>query len=134
MKARAYKVFDRTTLMRVAGWIAQMLVSEERPILIEVTDFKERKTRQQEKLYHAILGDVAQQVEVDGKRFSALAWKEYFVRKYVGTEDVVLPTGEIIHQRKSTTDLSAEDYSELIDKTLGELAMEYGYLPQEMAA
>lgn len=133
MKSRSFKIHDRFTLQRVSGLLSQMLVSEEKPLLIEVADYKEPKTRQQEKLFHSMLGDAAEQVVVEGRKFSALAWKEYFVRKFIGTEDVTLPTGEIITQRKSTTSLTVEEYSTLIDQTMAELASEHGYLA-EMAA
>jgi predicted HicB family RNase H-like nuclease len=70
----------------------------------------------------------------NGRRFSVDAWKEHFVRKYVGTRELILPTGEIITQRKSTTELNVEEYSALIDKTLAELAVDHGFMSGEMAA
>lgn len=134
MKARSYRIHDRGMLMRVASLLSQMLVSEDKPLLVEISEKKDPKTRQQEKLFHAILGDAAEQVFVNGQTFSAKAWKEHFAEKYIGTEELRLPTGEIRTMRKSTTDLNVEEYSALIDQTLAELAREFGYLPQEMAA
>lgn len=121
-------------LMRVAGLLSQMLVSEDKPLLVEISDKKDPKTRQQEKLFHAILGEAAEQVFVEGQTFSEKAWKEYFAEKYIGTEELRLPTGEIKVVRKSTKDLNVEEYSVLIDKTLAELASEHGFMSGEMAA
>lgn len=134
MKARSFKVYERGQLMKACSLISSLLVSEEHPLLIEVADFKEPKTRQQEKLYHAILGDVAEQVAVGGLKFAPEAWKEHYCRKFLPLVEVVLPTGEIIQRRTSTTKLNIEEYSELIDKTLADLASEFGYLPEELAA
>lgn len=121
-------------LKQLAVELSKMAPSEEHPMLVEVCDFKERKTRQQEKFYHAMLGEAAEQIEVEGRKFSAPVWKAYFVRKYVGTKEVILPDGEIIQERKSTVDLTVEEYAELIDKTSAELATEYGWSPAEAQA
>ena len=134
MKARSFRIFDRALLMRVASLISQMLVSEEKPLMIEISDFKEKKTRAQEKLFHAILGDAAECVEVEGKRFTKPVWKEYYASKFLPLEEMVMPDGEIRQRRKSTSDLNVGEYSELIDKTLADLATEFGYLPEAMAA
>lgn len=133
MKARSFRIYDRGMLMRVASEMTKLMPSEEHPLLVEVCDFKERKTRQQEKCFHAILGEVAEQVRVEGRLFTAPTWKTHFVRKYVGTNEVILPDGEIIQERKSTVDLTVEEYTNLIDKTLAELAMDYGWAQQEVA-
>ncbi len=133
MKARSFRIFDRAALHRVSGLLSQMLVSEEHPLLIEVSAYKEKKTRSQENLFHGILEDVAANLEVDGKRFSKTAWKEHYARKFLPLHDVTLPTGEIIQQRQSTKDLNVGEYSELIDKTLSDLASEFGYLAEMVA-
>lgn len=130
MKPRTFKIQDRATLMRVSGMLSQMLVSEEKPLLVEVSDYKAPKTRAQEKLFHAILNDVADTIEVEGKKFSLESWKEYFARKYLGTVEIVMPDGEIVTRRRSTAEANVAEYNEMIDKTLMELAQEFGYLAE----
>lgn len=134
MKPRAFRCFDRASLMRVSGLLSQMLVSEEKPLLIEVSPYSEARTNAQNRLLHAILRDVADQVEVDGRRFNAETWKEHFRRTYLGTEEITLPGGEIFTQGKSTTKATVGEMSEAIDRFLAELASEHGYLPEALAA
>jgi len=42
---------------------------------LDITVAKESKTRAQEQRYHAMMNDIAKQVEFDGKKFSAKVWK-----------------------------------------------------------
>lgn len=133
MKARSFKVHDRGTLMRVAGALSQMIVSEEHPLLIEVSAYSEQRTNSQNRLLHAILRDVAENLVVDGRRFDSESWKELFRRKFIGTEEVHLPGGERIERGISTTTLDVGQMSEAIDLFLAWLASEHGYLA-EMAA
>lgn len=133
MKPRAFKVFDRGTLIRVASMLSSMLVSEAKPILIEVSPYSEQRTSSQNRLLHAILRDVADSIEVNGQRFSAEAWKEQFRRLCIGTEEITLPSGEIVERGISTTKLSVGEMHEAIEKFQSWLASEFGYLA-EMAA
>lgn len=134
MKPRAFRIFDRAALLRVAGLLSQMLVSEDKPLLIEVSPYSEARTNAQNRLLHAILRDVAEQIEVNGRRFSADVWKEHFRRTYLGTEEITLPSGELVTQGKSTTKATVGEMSEAIDGFMADLASEYGYLPEAMAA
>jgi hypothetical protein len=134
MKARAYRIHDRAMLLRTCSALSSLLVSEEHPVLIEVSDYAEQRTVAQNRLLHAILRDVAEQVEVDGKRFSADAWKEELRRRFIGTEEIELPSGERIERGISTTTLTVGQMTEVIDRFSAWLASEFGYLPEEMAA
>lgn len=134
MKPRMYRIHDRAMLMRVSGLLSQMLVSEERPLMVEVSDYTEQRSSAQNRLLHAILRDVSENVEVDGKRFSADAWKEEFRRRFIGTEEVLLPSGERIERGISTTTLDRGGMSEAIDQFHAWLAGEFGYMPEAIAA
>lgn len=133
MKARSFKVYDRVMLMRVAGMLSQMIIPAGKPLLIEVCDYKAPKTRAQEKLFHSVLGDVAEQVEVRGRKFSLESWKEYFARKYLGVVEIVMPDGEIVTRRRSTAEANVEEYNVMIDNTLAELARDFDYLAEMVA-
>jgi len=130
MEARSFKIRDRAMLMRVASMLSKMLVSEERPLLVEISDWKAPKTEAQRNTFHSFLRDVAENLLVDGRKFSLEAWKEHFVSKYLGEVEIVLPTGEIRKRRMSTEEANVEQYSKLIDGTLNELAEDYGYLAE----
>lgn len=134
MKPRAFRIFDKHALHRICGLLAQMLVSEERPILVEVSDYQEQRTSAQNKLLHAIFREVAENVIVEGKHFSSEAWKEFFRRRFIGTEEILLPGGERVERGISTTTLNVGQCAEAIDRFYALLAAEHGYLPEELAA
>lgn len=134
MQPRSFRIYDRGMLQRACSLLSQMLVSEERPLLIEVAEYAEQRTSAQNRLLHALLRDVADSIEVEGKRFNAEAWKETFRRRCIGTEELVLPTGERIERGISTTTLTVEQMGIALDQFQAWLASEFGYLPQELVA
>lgn len=133
MRPREFRVYDQATLTRVSGLLARLQVSEKRPLLISVSPYSEQRTVAQNRLLHAILRDVADSVEVDGKRFSQEAWKELFRRRFIGTEEIVLPRGERIERGISTTTLDVGQMAEAITQFEAWLASEFGYLAEAMA-
>lgn len=134
MQPRSFRIYDRGMLQRTCSLLSQMLVSEEKPLLIEVAEYAEQRTSAQNRLLHALLRDVADSIEVEGKRFSADAWKETFRRRCIGTEELVLPTGERIERGISTTTLTVEQMGIALDQFQAWLASEFGYLPAELVA
>lgn len=133
MEPRSFRIETREALMRVASMLSKMIVSAEKPLLVEVSDWKAPKTRAQEKLFHSILGDVAENLEVRGRKFSLESWKEYFARKYLGVVEIVMPDGEIVTRRRSTAEANVGEYNRMIDSTLAELAADYGYMSEAAA-
>jgi hypothetical protein len=133
IKARSFRVHHRAELLRVASLLSSMLVSEEKPLLVEVSPYSEQRTSAQNRFLHALLRDIAEQIEVDGRRFSAEAWKEQFRRQFIGTEEVELPRGGRIERGISTTTLDVGQMSEALDRFQSWLASEFGYLPEAVA-
>lgn len=134
MKSRCFRIFDRGMLLRVSSLLADMLVSEQTPLLIEISDYSEQRTNAQNRLLHALLRDVSESVRVNGLTFSADAWKEMFRRKFIGTEEITLPSGERIERGISTTTLNVGQMASAITGFESWLAQEFGYLPEEIAA
>lgn len=130
MTPRQYHVQDRSQLKRLAAMLGSLEING--PLLVELSDYRAPKTRSQENMLHSIFTDAAQTLEVNGQRFSAEAWKELVVSELIGTEDVVLPDGEVRKRRRSTTKLNVAEYTELIDRTYQYLAEHFNYLPTEV--
>lgn len=83
-----------------------------RPLAVTVTQYKEKRSQEQNKRYWAILGEIAERVNMNGKVFSAESWHEYFRRYFIGCDE--LPDGGVIGI--STTTLSVEEFSEYMEK------------------
>lgn len=99
--------------------------AQEKPLVVEVHEYKERRTVSQNKRYWAILGEIAEAARVVGKQFSAEAWHEHFKRKYIGQEDT--PDGGTVGI--STTTLNVQDFGDYMTKieqyAVSELGVEF---------
>lgn len=97
-----------------------------KPLVVVVTEHKGRRTGAQNRALHAMFSSIAEHAWIDGRQFSAEAWKELLVRELAGTEDLILPTGEIVQRRRSTADMDVVELSELLDKVAHYAVTELG--------
>jgi hypothetical protein len=67
------------------------MADTQQPLAVTVTQHKEKRTRDQNKRYWAILNEIADQAWVNGKQYSADAWHEHFKQQLIGAEE--LPNG-----------------------------------------
>lgn len=113
---------NRTFVLRdesvVAGMLAfvranwQRMAADSRPLSVVVTEYKARRNGEQNRLYWALLREIAQSAWVDGKQFSDEAWHCYFRARFIGYEDG--PSG--VQAPISTTTLSVAEFSVYIDR------------------
>lgn len=131
-RAREFRIHDRAQLQRVASLLAQMMVSEERPLAVSVAPYSAQRTNAQNRFLHSLLRDVSENVEVNGKRFSPQSWKEWFRQRYIGAEEIELPDGRRIERGISTTTLNVGQMAEAITQFESYLASEHGYMAEEV--
>lgn len=93
-----------------ANWEA--LAQAGKPLAVTVTEYKSKRSLEQNKRYWALLNEIAEQAYVGGQQFSAEAWHEHFKRKYIGCED--LPGGGQIGI--STTSLAVSEFADYMTK------------------
>jgi hypothetical protein len=132
IQAREFRVDGKEKLHRVCALLARLQVSEKHPVLISVAPYSGQRTLAQNKLLHAMLRDLADNLTVNGRRFSQEAWKELFRQRFIGTEEIELPTGERIERGISTTTLNMAQMAEALTQFQAWLASEHGYLAEEM--
>jgi hypothetical protein len=103
-----------------------------RKLILKVVDYEEEKTAQQRKFYHSyILGAIAQQASVEGRKYPMPVWKNYMREKYLGDEVVEITnpmTGVITKQavRVSTESLGVRGYNKLIEQVTAFAVTELG--------
>ena len=87
------------------------------------------KSREQEKLYHALIGEIAGQIRTYGKQYGEDVWKALLVDQFAKERELmgeplrkpgtVVPamdgTGRMVTVRPSTIDFSKEEGSAFID-------------------
>lgn len=82
------------------------------PLRIIVTTAETRRNNEQNKRYWGhVLKTISDQAWVDGKRYTADTWHEFFARKFGVCDDVTLPGGEVISRRRSTTEMTVSEFT-----------------------
>lgn len=103
-----------------------------KPLRVIVTEDERKRNAEQNRFYWGVvLAAIAEQAWVDGRRFDKDTWHEYFARRHGVCEDVVLPTGEIVTRRKSTTQMTVGEFSEYLNRVQAEAAQELGVVFEE---
>lgn len=69
-----------------------------------------------------VLSQIAEQASIDGKKFSAEAWHEFFKRKFIGVEE--LPNGQVIG--KSSAKLGKKRFADFCTECEAYAATELG--------
>lgn len=108
------------------------VLHERRWRLIFGEDTSDITVKQRGFLHAAVFPQIAQQVSIDGTRYTAKVWKEYFRAMFLGSrwESMRLPGQKRATPRKvriSTEDLpSPKAYAEYIDQVIAHATTEFG--------
>jgi hypothetical protein len=86
------------------------------PLAVLVTEARSQRTLSQNAYERSIMHELAEKAWVDGKQFSHESWHEMMARMFGTVEDLTLPNGDVIQRRRSTTEMSVEDFKEFIEK------------------
>lgn len=106
---------------------AQACNDSRKPLRVIITqDEKKRNTEQNRYYWGPVLTTIAEQAWVEGRQYSKDVWHEFFARRFGVCEDVILPDGEIVSRRKSTTDMGVGEFSAYTQAVQAYAATELG--------
>jgi len=118
------------------GWpsVAAFLKSNARSVWergkflrIIITEEESKRTSEANRFYWGVvLTQIADNAWLNGRQYSKDVWHEYLAQSYLPKEEMVLPDGEIIQRRKSTTELTVAEFAEYIEKCRAYAAVELG--------
>lgn len=100
------------------------MAAQGKPLAVTVAEHKDTRHTQQNRLYWALLRQVANQAMVDGRRYSDEVWHEQFKRVLLGLVD--LPGGA--KAGESTTKLNVSEFAEYVNKVTAYAATELGVI------
>jgi hypothetical protein len=86
------------------------MAADKKPLVVTVSEYKAKRSLEQNKYYWALLNQVAGEAWINGKQFSAEAWHELFKRQFIGMEE--LPNGD--KSSMSSTSLSVGEFADYI--------------------
>lgn len=81
------------------------------PLVVSVDAYVAKRSLQANARYWAMLDDIAEQAEIDGKRFSREAWHTYFREQYAPKEDG--PAGLVA---MSTAQMNKETFNTYVQR------------------
>lgn len=98
-----------------------------RPLRVIVTEDEKKRNSEQNRFYWAaVITPISEQAWVDGRRFDKDTWHEYFARRHGVCEDIVLPGGEIVTRRKSTSQMTVGEFSDYIAAVQADASTDLG--------
>lgn len=83
-----------------------------KPLVVMVSEYKAKRSAEQNARYWALLGEIADGAWVNGRQFSDDVWHEFFRREFIGKED--LPDGREVGL--TTTKLSVAEFSDYMTR------------------
>lgn len=86
------------------------------PIRVIVTTGGEKRNTEQNKRLWKLYEKVSEQAWVNGQQYSKDIWHEYSANLYMPKVEFILPSGEIVSRRKSTSELTVKEFSEYMNK------------------
>lgn len=113
----------RTRMLRAfieSNWLA--FAQEGRPLAVTVEEYKAKRSGAQNRLYWALLRQIAEQAWVDGKQYADDIWHAFFAGRFIGWNE--LPGGG--RTPISTTTLDVASFTEYIDRIQAYAATELG--------
>lgn len=81
------------------------------PLVVSVDAYAAKRSTQANARYWALLDDISEQAEIDGKRFSREAWHTYFREQYAPQEDG--PAGLVA---MSTAQMNKETFNNYVQR------------------
>lgn len=97
-----------------------------KPLAVTVSEFKSKRTLEQNSLLHVYLTQISENARVNGQRYDIDQWKEYYRRRYIGLEEIDLPDGTRIERGMSTTGLDIGKFANFLTAIEAHAATELG--------
>lgn len=106
---------------------AKACIERGRPLRVIVTTDEKKRNAEQNRFYWGlVLTTIAEQSWVEGRQFDKDVWHEHLARKFGVCDEVVLPDGEIVMRRKSTTQMTVGEFSDYLTRVQAYAATELG--------
>lgn len=84
-----------------------------------------KRSNAQNKLYWALLHEIADKLKPSNQTYSTDSWHLYFKQRFLGMDDTRLPNGKVIAQPVSTVNLDKAEMNDYITK-VEKFAAEHG--------
>jgi DNA-binding NarL/FixJ family response regulator len=104
------------TLSDDRSQVMQMIARAPSGYVVEIK--KPSRSLEQNARYWVAIQEIAEQISVEGQKYTPQVWHRYFKERYLPGRIVELPYGQITEAEPSTTDLTLDEFSEYIERVL----------------
>jgi len=88
-----------------------------KPVEVEIRPFRRQRSKAQNRLFHAWMQEIARfYADHHGDWYSPEVWKEFMKRKFLGEKVVELAGEEIVVATRGTSDLTVDEFAEMLDR------------------
>lgn len=101
--------------------VAGPAAAANRPVVVEISEYDEKRSSDQNRLLWQVLTDISEQVVVDGRRFTKEGWYGHYLELFAPKEDSprgLVPVG--------SSQMKKRQCAEFITKIQADAAQEYG--------
>lgn len=116
MPERSFVLRTKQDIERAYAYILTLVLDPDHPWELVVKLHKLKRTLIQNKRYHAVCAEIADQLVVAGRTYSPDSLKEYFKRTFIGTNEVPMPDGSVAVYGLSTTTLNTGEFADYMTK------------------
>jgi hypothetical protein len=96
--------------------VVQMVTQAPDGYVVEIR--KPSRSLEQNARYWVAIHEIAEQISIEGRKYTPQVWHRYFKERYLPGRIVELPYGQITEAEPSTTDLTLDEFSEYIERVL----------------
>lgn len=118
--------------MKAAWDVASDMVHAGQSVEVIVRERKSKRSLEQSKRYWALLREVSANAWISGRQFSAEVWHEQFKRWFIGSDEIVMPDGEVVLRGISTTTLTVAEMTDYMTR-IEQWCAEQGFPVMEAA-
>jgi hypothetical protein len=91
------------------------------PLVVTVEAYQAKRSPDQNRLYWSVLTEIAEAVEIEGKRFSKEAWHEHFRSEFLPKQES--PSGLVA---VSTTQMTKQQFADYVTRVQAFAATNFG--------
>lgn len=91
---------------------------------------KQRRTNQANARYWLLLHKASESLKPQGQSYAAETFHVYYKMKFLGADDVKLPSGKVVVMPKSSAELAKDEFHEYAEKVEADLNERGVYLDE----
>lgn len=113
---RTIVLLTKREVDRAIAFLNGLVLDAEKPWELVIRKYRKKRSIEQNKRYHAVCAEIAEQLILNGRTYLPDTLKEHFKRLFIGTNEVPMPDGTTAVYGISSTTLSVGEFAVYMTK------------------